>query len=140
MLVDKVLSYIKSPSRNKVVIHQRQIEGIISLNIGFELAGSLAEKLNGKNLALVASSTLDSLVSKHSFNHDEYGHVIALKNLGILLEPALKLDFSSLLTKYSTGTTLFIHWDGEIDNNKLYFLSKQKGRQIDISNISHIVI
>jgi len=52
----------------------------------------------------------------------------------------LKLDFFAILDKYSRSNLLFIKWEGEIDEENLYFLSKIKGEKINIKNLSYIAI
>ena len=64
----------------------------------------------------------------------------ALSNIGILIEPELKQDLTRLMEKHSNGNVLFIKWDGEIDQDNLYFLSKEKGIKINIKNLSQILI
>jgi hypothetical protein len=57
-----------------------------------------------------------------------------------LFEPELKVDFNNLLEKYSNTNALFVKWEGVIDNENLYFLSKEKGIKININKLSHIAI
>jgi hypothetical protein len=66
--------------------------------------------------------------------------MLAISNIGILLEPELKQDFNRFLEKHSNSNILFVKWDGEFDQENLYFLSKENGFKIDIKNLSHIAL
>jgi len=65
---------------------------------------------------------------------------IAIRNCGILLQKELKIDFISFLNSHSKNQLLIIYWEGEIENDKLYFLSKVDGAEIDISGLSYQII
>jgi len=83
---------------------------------------------------------LESIMQNNEKIHPEIGKYTAITNLGILFEKTLKFDFIHFLDAHSKNQTLFIYWEGEVDKNKLYFLSKNKGLQFDITNISHITL
>jgi hypothetical protein len=69
-----------------------------------------------------------------------FGRYLSIENIGVLFEPELKLDFASLLDSYSQNNVLFVKWEGEIDAENIYFLTKEKGIKKNIKNLSHIVI
>lgn len=129
--------YMKSISRNKIVFHQEPINGLNNINIGIELASRLVELDDVKNFSFLAKQELDKLLTHASYVHPEFGKTISISNIGILLEPDLKIDFRYLLDNYSTENMLFIQWTGKIDRNELYFLS-EKGIKINIENFSYI--
>lgn len=87
-----------------------------------------------------ASAELDSLLNSNIHQHFLYGKYLSIDNIGILFEPELKIDFARLLENYSQNNILFLKWEGEIDNENIYFLTKQKGTKISIKNLSHIVL
>ena len=87
-----------------------------------------------------AKEVLGNIFDSNLSDSDILGKHLAIQNLGVLFEPELKIDFLSLIDKYSSTNALFIQWDGEIENNTLYFLSKQKGQKINIKNLSHIAV
>ena len=139
-LKEKILTYIDSLSRNKIVIHRGSIEGLTPLNVGVKLSEEIIGINNHKKLALIAASNLGGILTGAISKVNRYGAILSIENFGILFEPELKMNFTSLIDKHSIGKTLFIKWDGEIENNHLYFLTKEKGKEIDIKNLSHIVI
>jgi len=138
----KISQYINTPSRNKIIIHEEQIDGISSIDIGLMIAETIAAFVDDKKIAMRASVEVEKLLNASVKTHNEFGKILALKNIGILLEPSLKIDFRSMLDKYSRNNTLFLQWDGEIENHKLYFLRKEKGIKINLNlkDISHLIL
>ena len=71
---------------------------------------------------------------------DRFGKYVAISNPGILFEPELKIDFGQFLRNRSANNTLFIKWEGDIDSDWIYFLSREKGIKTSIRNLSYIAI
>lgn len=136
----KLINYINSHSRNKIIIYSEEFKAIQSLNVGDKLSKEIRLLVADSKIGMKSRFIIDELFSSSIKNDSAYGKYLAIKNLGILLEPELKIDFSQILDKYSSHNILFVKWDGEIENGILYFLSKEKGQQINIKNLSHIVI
>ena len=137
---EKIISYIKNQSRNKIVFCKEFIPDIQSLNVGSSISKLINNISKNERFALIAKSKLEELLINSTTDNVKFGKVLFIYNLGILFEPELKLNFLALIDKYSKNNTLFILWDGEIENDNLYFLSKHKGEKINIKNLSHIII
>lgn len=135
-----IIQYLKSADRNKIIISNNEVESVSYLDVGHQLSILLKPHLNNKHLSMKAKDMVDSMMRKNIFHSDNYGKVIGIKNIGILLEKELKLNFKILIDYYSQNHPLFIKWDGAIERDKLYFLTKEKGLEIDISELSHIII
>ena len=143
MIMDKsieILSFLKTQSRNKVVFYKDSIDAIPAINIGTELSQILFNLNDLTKLPMKVSLELENMLNTATIDHEIYGRLLAISNLGILFEPELKVDFNNLLEKYSNTNTLFVKWEGSIDNENLYFLSKEKGIKININKLSHIAI
>ena len=137
---DSLSTYINSYTRNKIIIIQNEIENIDFIDIGFELSHYIHDFTSDEKIALKTHLILEEKLEDSLKDHSKYGKYLAIKNLGILFEKELKLDFSAILDKYSRSNLLFIEWKGEIDEENLYFLSKIKGEIINIKNLSFIAI
>lgn len=136
----KLINYINSQSRNKIVLHSHDIPGIQPLDVGKELSHEIKLFASDAKVGMKSLFTINELFTSTILDNLDYGKYIAIQNIGILLEPELKADFTQILDKYSSSNILFVKWEGEIENGNLYFLSKEKGQQINIKNLSHIVI
>lgn len=143
MQMDKsieILSFLKTQSRNKVVFYKDSINDIPAIDLGTELSQILFNLTDLTKLPMKVSLELENMLNTATIDHESYGRLLAISNLGILFEPELKVDFNNLLEKYSNTNTLFVKWEGAIDNKNLYFLSKEKGINININKLSHIAI
>ena len=81
---------------------------------------------------------LSSLVKESTYAHPDYGPTLAMKNLGILLERQLGLDFKSFLERTSRNCLVVLKWEGAFEGNILHFLSKEAGVKIDLTGINYI--
>lgn len=137
---ENIFSYSKSYARNKIVLCRDELTEVNFLDIGSKFSTKLKPLISDSKLAIKSTIILDDLLSNSIKRDETYGKYLAIKNLGILFEPELKTDFTQILDKYSSSNTLFVKWEGEIEDGILYFLTKEKGQKIDIKNLSHIVI
>ncbi len=138
---NKLDSFLKKSPRNRLIIlSQEKPDHLSSVDIGLELSKAIEKQISHKQISMLASDALETIMQNSEKTHPEIGKYTAISNLGILFEKTLKFDFIHFLDSYSKNQTLFIYWEGEVDKNKLYFLSKNKGLQFDITNISHITL
>ena len=131
---------MNTESRNKIVIHRKNIPRVKSLDVGVELSKSIQEIMKNQHFAWEAKDKLERLFKNSVIKHKVFGDILSLRNLGILFEPGLKIDFPALIDKHSKDICLFIKWEGEIHENNLYFLTRKKGIKINIEKLSHIIL
>lgn len=137
---DSLSIYLESQSRNKIVFFKYDMPGIKPLDVGKKLSIEIKSIASDDKVGMKSLIIMEELFSSSFSNNAEYGKYLAIQNVGILFEHKLKTDFSQILDKYSSSNTLFVKWEGEIEDGILYFLTKEKGKKIDIKNLSHIVI
>lgn len=137
---NNILKFIHSTPRNKIVFLDQPITNLRFLDVGKELSIKLHALTNDNRIAMKSIGIIDKLFSSSIEEDAIYGKYLALKNIGILFESELKTDFVQLLDKYSSSNILFVQWEGEKDSQYMYFLTKEKGRKINIENLSHITI
>lgn len=135
-----IQSYLNSTARNKIIFFRNDIPGIEPIDLGNKIAGSISKIVNDNRLSFKAKLIIDDVLSSSLIKHDNYGKLLAVSNIGILFEPDLKIDIINIFDSYSSGTPLFIKWEGETEKGKLFFLSKQNGIKVELKNISHIII
>lgn len=140
MMNSKIRSFLKLNPRNKlVVISDKELfEWLGWINVGNLLSQDI--NIADKKIIFKINQLLDDIIVKNKTQHEEFSETIAIENIGILLEPELKFNFEKFLNDYSQNNALILKWDGEIDTNQLYFLTKNDNHKIDLNNISHIVI
>ncbi len=110
------------------------------------------EKINGLNIGKELASYVDSLSDYSYLNIDVYDHitklfeqnkskvngqgndVLAIYNLGILLEPSLELNPSQLIKEFSKSASVIIIWEHEIESSgKLYWPTQKQNYFIEFS-------
>lgn len=139
--INEIKKYFSSShSRNKIVILKNEVPDIEFIDIGKELSGRINSILSTSKVGIKSFLILDEFLSSTFQENLSQGRFLALKNLGILFENELNIDFVQILAKYSSSIPLYVKWEGEIEDGILYFLTKEKGQKIDIKNLSHIVI
>lgn len=136
----KIADYIKSQSRNKIIFHSQDISDLESVNIGLRISESIYNLKDHDRIAMRVASILNDMLSASIAHHQVFGRYLSIENLGILFEPELKIDFASLLDNFSQNNLLMVKWDGEIDSENIYFLSKDTGIKMNIKNLSYIAI
>ena len=139
-LLKTILSYIDSYSRNKIVFYKEHLLDIIPIDVGKLLSQSLFNFNNERQLPMKAFDEINNIFDKAIFDHPNFGKTLAISNLGILFEAELKQNFKTIIDNHSTNNLLLIEWQGEIENDILYFMSKERGIKININNLSHITL
>jgi hypothetical protein len=89
---------------------------------------------------MLTTDLLEEIIQESEKKHPLIGKYVAIKNMGMMMEPALKINLPSFLDTHSQNCSLIVDWEGEIEKPYLYFLSKEKGKKINIQGISHIIV
>lgn len=110
------------------------------IDIGKELSNALKGKLNDPQIALIANDQLHEIIEGGYFSYNDFKNGYALKNIGILFEPLLKIDFVALCKKYSRDSFFIIEHQGKINEENLYFLTQEAGKKIDIKELNYTVL
>jgi len=136
----QVAKFIAKQPRNKLVITESNLKKLQFISLNLELSPLLKQIQKQKDFSFRAKELIRNSFSNNDFSLKKLGKYLAISDVGLLLERELQFDFVSFLDSYSQNTTLFLKWEGEISDNKLYFLTKENGLEIDISSLSYIMI
>lgn len=100
---------------------------IKSVNIGYGIAEFVAYRTNAKYLNIDVQDHLKKLLDggKTKLNNN-VNDVVAIYNIGILLEPAIELNPAILFKEYSKSTALILIWENEIDSDNILSWETQK--------------
>ncbi|NPD45113.1 hypothetical protein [Lentimicrobium sp. S6] len=135
---ERIISFTKGSSRNKIIIATDEIPGISVLDIGYQLSEKLKTITGKSNLSLRASRFSEILFEKHITQDEALGSILYIKNIGILFEPKLKIDTQALIERYSKNNTLIIQWDYEFKDHKLFF-KNTSNHYLDLSYLSYLI-
>ena len=131
-----IIEFLDTTPNNKIVFCNQSEDAI---DLGKELSNQIKSHLEHKRLSMKTKDLIDELIQSNIKSSDEIGKHITIKNLGILFEPELKINFEHFLKAYSSDITLIIQWAGEISSNHLFFLSKEKGLKADLKNLTYTI-
>lgn len=91
-------------------------QNINIINIGKELATYIDGLDDFSYLNIDVYDYTKKLLDKHKSKINSMGNdVIAIYNLGILMEPAIELNAVQLFKEFSKSTSLIILWDNQSD-------------------------
>lgn len=97
---------VQQNTRNKIVLCTDSIDGIDFVDAGYRLAMAIQ---SGEDATSAVSMLFGS-----SVQHPTIGNYLALKNVGILFEPELKLNLRDILLSYSRNQCLIIQADSDL--------------------------
>lgn len=129
--------FINLNPKYKLVFTKNEIDEFAFTDMGYEMAVLLQDQTT---LSVVATGVFDSVVAKGVYTHSAYGKYLAIKNIGILFEPALRLNIRMLFESISQDTLLVVCSDGVIKNDYYYFNEHTKDYDISVSGLSYLVI
>ncbi len=110
------------------------------LNVGETLSKEIEPIISDKRFSMKSKDVVQQLFVESIREHNDFGKYLALGNIGILFEKDLKISFHFLIESFSKNNILIINWPGEIENNKIYFLSKKNGVELSLDGLSHIIL
>lgn len=123
-----------------------QSEKINVLNIGKELSSFIDSLDDYRYLNIEVYDHIRMLMEKHKSQiNGSVNSVLAVYNLGILLEPMLELNAVQLLKEFSKSVSLIIIWENQSDfPNKLNWLTQNQNFFFDFSdaplkNLQHAI-
>lgn len=110
-------------------------EGVNSINIGKDLAYYIDGLEDFSYLNIDVYDYIKILLDKHKSKINEIGNdIVAIYNLGILMEPSIELNTVQLLKEFSKSTALIIIWDGLSDfSDKLFWPTQSNDIYLDFT-------
>ncbi|MDD3910136.1 MAG: hypothetical protein PHN86_09325, partial [Proteiniphilum sp.] len=109
--------HIAADSRHKLLFVTREIEDISFVDVGTELSAAIEHILHEKRLSMVAEEALDKIVDQYTIYDPDIGDYVAIRNIGILFEPALHINLHAKVDSWSRTRVLIIHHEGTIHNH-----------------------
>ena len=129
--------FINQNPKYKLIFTKNEIDGLVFTDMGYEMAALLKGQ---PSPSVVATVTFDSVAAKGMNPHPVYGRYLAIKNIGILFEPALRLNIRMLFESISHDTLLVVCSDGVIKNDYYYFNEHTEDYGVPVSGLSYLVI
>lgn len=133
----KLYTLMCSPDELLNSIEFIKSEKINAVNIGKELANYINSLEDYRYLAIDVYDFTNKLLQKNKSKINKAGNdLLAIYNLGILLEPTIELNFVQLLKEFSKSTSLIILWENPSDNpDRLDWPTQNQKFFLDFSDI-----
>lgn len=136
----EIASYINRLSRNNLLFTSTEVEGFSYVDIGRQLAEKIENHLQKKRLGIIAEDALKKILSQGSCKNEDVGEYLAIKNIGIMFEPALHLDVKTILKNWSRDHVLIVKLEGKIQNGIFYLSPKATKYFVNLNDITHKII
>lgn len=129
----EIAEFVAQNTRNKLVFCDHSIDGLHFVDVGFELSLRLSKSSYDNDEALAE-------ILGRSQQHDEIGAYLAIRNIGILFEPELKLNIRNIFDSYSKNHVLIVQSDAEILDGVFYFLKPTDRSVVSLQGLSYMII
>ena len=139
---NRITEFLDSAPRFKVIV-LRDGSFDVSMphvNVGLVLSTYLKEHDLSDKAINGAKDFLSAYITDSIKADEDYGKYVCLTNLGILFEKRLDFAPAEFLSNIAKNTLLFLHWEGVIRLQKLYFLDEGSKHFIDFRNTNYITL
>jgi hypothetical protein len=127
--------------RNKLLFTSKEIENVKFTDIGELLSEAIEPDLQNRHLPMIADDALDKIIREHTVNDKETGDYVAIKNIGILFEPALHFSLQVKFDSWAKNRWLIVYKEGEIKDKTFYLSNSHDAKySINLSTITYNII
>jgi hypothetical protein len=120
-ILQNSLDYLES---TKNFLNSRDIKII---NLGKELSAKLSKENTNRHLDILMPNFIQTLVEENARQIPILKHkIVALENIGVLLEPDFDLNAEKLLAEISKNVHILILWSGQINEQGFLNWTNQK--------------
>lgn len=140
--MDQLSDYILTCTRHKLIFMSIASLDISFIDIGLELSKAIESQIDKKRISLITDECLEKIIKNNIMHHTIIGEYIAIKNIGILFEPTLKLDLKAKIDSWSKSFILIIDSNEGIIKDNIFYLVGAIGStySINLSEISNKTI
>ena len=125
-MIKQIAQYLSVELRHKLFFVSSQDNDINFTDIGFHPSKAIENSLDNKHLSLFADEKLEEIIKDNITESPEIGKYVAIRNIGILFEPELKLDLRAKFDSWAKSYVLIVDVnEGMIINNTFYLTTVQ---------------
>lgn len=123
---------IFADSRHRLLFISNEAEGLTYVDIGAQLSVAINSILHGKHLAMKTDEKLEEIIDQNTKTDLNIGDYVAIRNIGILFEPDLKINLHTKFDTWSKTRLLIVFLEGALQDN-VYYLSSDKDPRYSIN-------
>ena len=140
-LIARLTQFSQAPSRNHIAFVSQCDDVFRFVDVGIALSKELVGIVSDNQLSLKARDCLNDILNSNLSNSETIENYLAIKNIGILFEPILKLDIEALFNRWSQNMILIVDMKQGLVVQDKYYLSQQTERySIDLHEMNYIVL
>lgn len=137
MTLQSLSTYVNRQSRSNLLFTSDVVESMTFVDIGRHLSSEIGFFLEKKRLGMIAEDALKRILNRSLNRNAEIGEYIAIKNIGILFEPALHLDVKAILKNWSRDHVLIVKHEGEIRDGIFYLAANSAKQFVNLREITY---
>lgn len=132
----KLFLEVCQPQEKAPCIAALQCQNIPIVDVGHELATYTSGLTSVKYLVIDGSEYLKKLLHSRRVKLYPSGNdIVAIHNLGILMEPAFGIDPVRWIQEFSKNVSTLIIWENQVDTNEvLHWPTRNQSRTLNFSN------
>lgn len=128
-------------ARHNLLFVKGVVDGIDYADIGRELSKRICGKLDSRSLPMICDDALNEIIDSHTANDETIGSYVAIRNIGILFEPSLKINVHDKFEQCSREQVLIVNLEGTIAEKVFYLGHEQNSRySISLKDITYKTI
>lgn len=132
--------YLLKNPKYRLVFDLSSSLDVESVDTGLYLAEALQTKVHKSNLNMYASDAIRKMIRQHTHEHVVYGRYVAMRNIGILFEPALAFNLETIIEQTSKDELLIIQAKGCVANERFYYLTQQDNLSFSVKNLTYTIV
>lgn len=131
--------YISTINKHSLFFLKERTNDIKFVDIGTLLVHAIESSLDNQNLPFLAEEELEKIINKNVCHSSDIGSYIAIRNIGILFEPTLRIDTQVKFSAWSRNYTLIVDIaEGTIQNDIFYLAGDTESTyKINLSDIPY---
>lgn len=131
--------YISTINKHSLFFLKERTSDIKFVDIGTLLVHAIESSLDNQNLPFLAEEELEKIINKNVCHSSDIGSYIAIRNIGILFEPTLRIDTQAKFSAWSRNYTLIVDIaEGTIQNDIFYLAGDTESTyKINLSDIPY---
>lgn len=141
MDIKGLTQYVDRHARHNLLFVKGVIEGVHYVDIGRELSEKICDKLDNRSLPMICDDALNEIIDNATSNDEAIGSYVAIRNIGILFEPALLINVHAKFEQCAREQVLIVNLEGTIAQNTFFLGQEQNSRySIPLTDITYRTI
>lgn len=133
-----IKQYLPQGASHRLLFTSYFPEDMRIVDLGALVARAIEDSLSKKSLPFIADEAIEDIIQKNICHSPVIGNYVAIRNIGILFEPALQLNICTKVSSWARSYALIIDGNEGVIKNNIFYLSTAEGKySFSLSEISY---